>query len=122
MFRTTIVRSTLVLAAALAGVSATGLVDVASAATSRTVTVTTPRPQPTTTSTSASRRGIKDAFSAGVAGYDDATCAGLLDDLNNAADTANGALLAGDDARSAKYGELAGHINDQLTDNCAVIY
>lgn len=125
MFRQTIVRSTLVVAAALAAISGTGLADVASAATSRTVSVTTPHPLPATgpTATAAKSKtyGAKDAFSAGIAGYDDATCAGLLDDYNNAVNADGAALGSGDNAAADRYGALADRIYGQLTDNCAVI-
>jgi hypothetical protein len=125
MIRQTIVRSTLVVAAALAAISGTGLADVASAATPRTVSVTTRQPLPMTGATATAAKsksyGAKDAFSAGIAGYDDATCAGLLDDYNNAVDADGAALGSGDYAAADRYGELADRIYGQLTDNCAVI-
>jgi hypothetical protein len=126
MFRHAIARSTLVLAAALAAVSATGLVDVASAATPRPVAVqvgpiTNPEPLPPTVVARKVSHTASAAFSAGIAGYDDATCGGLLGDLQTAVDYQQGALGSGDFEAADKYGSLASNIYDQMTGNCVVI-
>jgi hypothetical protein len=123
MHRSPSVRAPLIVAA-LAAVSVTGMAGIASAATTpvRSTAVVAQQPLPTTSV--ASKRvthGAQDAFSAGIAGYDDATCGGLLDDLNTATDRQGDALAAGDQAGADKYGNLAGHISDQMFDNCAVI-
>lgn len=122
MLRSPTVRGPLTVAA-LAAVAVTGMAGIASAAAPvRSTTVVAQQPLPTTTV--ASKRvthGAKDAFSAGIAGYDDATCGGLLDDLNTATDRQGDALAAGDQAGADKYGNLAGHISDQMFGNCAVI-
>jgi len=64
---------------------------------------------------------VKGAASAGIAGYDDATCASLAQDNNTAVASGNQAEAAGEtDAASSNY-NLANNIYKQLSDNCMVI-
>ena len=63
-----------------------------------------------------------DAGSAGIDGYDDATCGGLAKDYNRAVDATVAGILAGDDAAAATYGNLANRIMGQMSDNCLVVY
>jgi len=62
---------------------------------------------------------VKGAASAGIAGYDDATCASLAQDNNTAVASGDQAQAAGD-AASSNY-NLANNIYKQLSDNCMVI-
>jgi hypothetical protein len=129
MFRHTMARSALVLAASLAAVSATGLADVASAATrppTPAVTVTQVKPLPvpgvTAVPMKKGRPTIRDAFSAGVAGYSDDACGAYLNAYNEWNDQANRDAAAGDAAGAAYYGGLADTALGLLTGNCAVIF
>lgn len=63
-----------------------------------------------------------DAGSAGIDGYDDATCGGLAKDYNRAVNAMEAGILAGDDAAAATYGNLANRIMGQMSDNCLVVY
>jgi hypothetical protein len=64
---------------------------------------------------------MKEAGSAGVPGYDDSACEGLLHDYNTAVNYLEGSLLAGDSKGAATYGNLAKNIYSQLTSNCLVV-
>jgi hypothetical protein len=63
-----------------------------------------------------------DAGSAGIPGYDDAACQGLLHDLNTAVDHQEHGITTGNDQEANTYGALANQIYGQLTDNCLVVY
>ena len=62
------------------------------------------------------------AGSAGIPGYDDKRCEQLLQDLNNALDRAIEASQAADSKTGSRYSNLAKHMEQQLTDNCLVVY
>jgi hypothetical protein len=62
---------------------------------------------------------IKSAGSAGVPGYDDATCANLLTDYETVSKQSEENLLNG--ASSNQAGQLANQIYNQLTSNCMTI-
>jgi hypothetical protein len=62
------------------------------------------------------------AGSAGIPGYDNKRCEQLLQDLNNALDRAIEASEAGDSKTGSRYSNLANHMEQQLTDNCLVVY
>jgi len=63
---------------------------------------------------------VKGAGSAGIAGYDDATCEGLAQDNNTAVKSGDQAYAAGDTADAISNYSLANNIY-QLSDNCMVI-
>ena len=71
---------------------------------------------------SAKIRMALSAGSAGVPGYDDATCQGLANDYNTAISYAGGGLASGDLHAYVYYENLAHNIFRQLTDNCVVIF
>jgi hypothetical protein len=62
---------------------------------------------------------IKSAGSAGVPGYDDATCEGLLKDYETVNKQSNENLLH--ESSSNQAGQLANQIYGQLTSNCMTI-
>jgi hypothetical protein len=62
---------------------------------------------------------IKSAGSAGVPGYDDATCEGLLKDYETVNKQNNENLLH--ESSSNQAGQLANQIYGQLTSNCMTI-
>jgi hypothetical protein len=111
--------SALAVAAAFTAVSVTGLAGVASAAPARSTTVSSPQIAPTTVERV--KHPIKDSFSAGIEGYGDTKCAGLLKDYNTLLDYATGAALDGDKGAEDSYDAQANQVYDQMTDNCAVI-
>jgi hypothetical protein len=63
---------------------------------------------------------VKSAGSAGVPGYDDATCEALLNDYNTAVNHSEDELKSGKSS-GTDYGQLANQIYGQLTSNCLVI-
>jgi hypothetical protein len=71
--------------------------------------------------TSTATRAL-DAGSAGIPGYDDAACQGLLHDLNTAVDHQEHGITTGNEQEANTYGALANQIYGQLTDNCLVVY
>jgi hypothetical protein len=62
---------------------------------------------------------IKSAGSAGVPGYDDATCSNLLTDYETANKQSSENLL--NESSSNQAGQLANQIYSQLTSNCMTI-
>jgi hypothetical protein len=64
---------------------------------------------------------VKGAGSAGIAGYDDATCAALAQDNNTAVNSGDQAAAAGDTDDAISNYNLANNIYHQLSDNCMVI-
>ena len=64
----------------------------------------------------------KDAGSAGVPGYDDKRCQGLLNDANLATDRAIEEAADGNMRGFKTNSEIATHAVDELTDNCLVVY
>jgi hypothetical protein len=64
---------------------------------------------------------VKGAASAGIAGYDDATCASLAQDNNTAVSYGDQASAAGDTDTAISYYNQAENIYNQLSDNCMVI-
>jgi hypothetical protein len=64
---------------------------------------------------------VQGAGSAGIAGYDDATCASLAQDNNTAVAAGDQAQQAGDTEAAITDYNLANNIYNQLSDNCMVI-
>jgi hypothetical protein len=64
---------------------------------------------------------VSGAGSAGVPGYDDATCESLAQDNNTAVSYGDQAQQAGDTDTAGSYYHQAAHIYQQLLDNCLVI-
>jgi hypothetical protein len=64
---------------------------------------------------------VKGAGSAGIAGYDDATCESLAQDNNTAVNSGDQAQAAGDTDDAISNYNLANNIYHQLSDNCMVI-
>ncbi len=72
--------------------------------------------------TAASHVGpVQGAGSAGIPGYDDATCAGLAQDNNTAVSYGDQAEQAGDTDTASSYYNQAANIYQQLSNNCLVI-
>lgn len=111
MFRTKI-RIAIITVAAVGSLSAAGLPGLASAAK---------LPSGTTTTHAPGARPALRAGSAGIPGYDDATCEGLANDYNTAIAYANDALNNGEIGRYAYYRNLAQRIYGQVSDNCIVL-
>jgi hypothetical protein len=112
------VRSLIALGAVAATVGSTGVASAATVRGHRPVAIT---PiivnQPLTAHVSP----VKGAASAGIAGYDDATCASLAQDNNTAVASGDQAQAGGDtDAAISNY-NLANNIYHQLSDNCMVV-
>ena len=78
-------------------------------------------PSGTTTTHAPGARPALRAGSAGIPGYDDATCEGLANDYNTAIAYANDALNNGEIGRYAYYRNLAQRIYGQVSDNCIVL-
>jgi hypothetical protein len=64
---------------------------------------------------------VSGAGSAGVPGYDDATCESLAQDNNTAVSYGDQAAASGDSEAEVSYYQQAAHIYQQLSDNCLVI-
>lgn len=72
--------------------------------------------------TAASHVGpVQGAGSAGIAGYDDATCASLAQDNNTAVSYGDQAAQTGDTEAEISYYNQAANIYQQLSNNCLVI-
>ena len=63
---------------------------------------------------------LKDAGSAGVPGYDDAACEGLLSDYNTAVSRFEGDTVE-NKTSGTDYGQIAEQIYNQLSSNCLVV-
>jgi len=111
-------RTLIALGAVAATVGSTGLASAATVGGYRPVTI---RPIVVNQPMIAHVSPVKGAASAGIAGYDDATCASLAQDNNTAVASGDQAQAAGDtDAAISDY-NLANNIYHQLSDNCMVI-
>jgi hypothetical protein len=64
---------------------------------------------------------VQGAGSAGIAGYDDATCESLAQDNNTAVAAGDQAQQAGDTDDAITDYNLANNIYNQLSNNCMVI-
>jgi hypothetical protein len=64
---------------------------------------------------------VRGAASAGIAGYDDATCESLAQDNNTAVKYGDQANAAGDTDTAISNYNLAQNIYTQMSDNCMVI-
>jgi hypothetical protein len=64
---------------------------------------------------------VQGAGSAGIPGYDDATCASLAQDNNTAVSYGDQAAQTGDTEAEVSYYNQAANIYQQLSDNCMVI-
>ena len=64
----------------------------------------------------------KDAGSAGVPGYDDKRCQGLLNDANLATDRAVEEASDGNMRGFKTNSDIATHAVNELTENCLVVY
>ena len=89
-----------------------------SVAAALTVTQKLVKPVAKVTTHIAPATPIKEAGSAGVPGYDDATCQQLLNDYNTAVNHSESELLEGS---GTTYGELANRIYGQLSSNCMTV-
>ncbi|HKO27171.1 MAG TPA: hypothetical protein VJU80_06910 [Solirubrobacteraceae bacterium] len=91
--------------------------------TSKTITVVTPdAADPSTPTTIAA--AATDAGSAGIPGYDDATCQGLLKDVQMSGEIEAQEIEDGtpDSSRAKQASEIGNHAYAQLEDNCLVVY
>ncbi len=64
---------------------------------------------------------VQGAASAGIDGYDDATCEGLAHDYNTATNYGDQAVKAGDIDDAVSNYEVADNIYKQMSDNCMVV-
>ena len=110
------IRTTMIALTAAAAVSATALPAVASAAAPVKKPGSVTQRVPVKSVVAAHKM---EAGSAGIPGYSDATCQGLLNDYNTAVTASEQALVSG--ASSSTSGEVANRIYGQLTDNCLVV-
>jgi len=103
--------------AAAAALSASGGLAAAALPVQRLGTVTQIHP----VHTISAPRLAKEAGSAGVPGYSDVTCEGLLKDFEKSVDEVEQGTITGDDHRADYYGNIAKHIYGQLTNNCLLV-
>ena len=112
------VRTLIALGAVAVAVGSTSVASAATIGGDRPVTST---PVLVNSPLTAHVKPVKGAASAGIAGYDDATCASLAQDNNTAVASGDQAWAGGDtDAAISNY-NLANNIYHQLPDNCLVI-
>ena len=121
MFRTTIAAL-----AAVAAVSAAGVTGVASAAVVRqapsvSAQPTTVNPQPVPPTSAPRRNDPKDVGSAGIAGFDDATCEDMLSGYKASLNAAENALAAGDNGTADADFKDANTIYGDMSNNCLII-
>jgi len=112
------VRALIALGAVAATVGSTAVASAATVGGHRSVTIT---PIVVNQPLIAHVSPVKGAASAGIAGYDDATCASLAQDNNTAVASGDQAQAAGDTNAAISNYNLANNIYQQLSDNCMVI-
>jgi hypothetical protein len=111
------IRTATIVLTAAATLSAGALPAVSSATTSKQTRITAAHVKVIVKK--APVAAIKSAGSAGVPGYDDATCSSLLTDYETANKQSDENTVNG--ASSNQAGQLANQIYNQLTSNCMTI-
>jgi hypothetical protein len=64
---------------------------------------------------------LKEAFSAGVPGWSNKKCAGVLDEYNRATEKSEAAYEAGNKSEALGTAQLAGEILSELEDHCVTV-
>jgi hypothetical protein len=122
----TITKRRTIAALAAAGIALSGAVSVAAPGAQAAALTSSPRVSttrtavlpPTAVASTKQHPGVKDAFSAGIAGYDDGACEQLQTDYEGQVEMQNEAATGG---MVQQYSDAADQLYGELTANCAVI-